>query len=86
MDDSLLVRGLERLGDLPGDRERLLQRQRSDVLSDRPASTPSTSSSTKRPFPVGLFDPVDRADVRVIEGREHPRFALEPRQRVRDRS
>ena len=31
---------------------------------------------------VALFDPVDRADVRMVERREHPRFALEAGQPV----
>ena len=38
MDDALLVRRLERLGDLPRDRQRLVERDRAarDAIGERP--------------------------------------------------
>ena len=33
--------------------------------------------------PVGVFESVDRSDVRVVERGEHMRFALEPREALR---
>ena len=48
MDDALLVRRFERLGDLLRDRQRLVERNRRPARSDRRASAPSTSSITKR--------------------------------------
>ena len=36
----------------------------------------------QRPHAVRVFQSVDRADVRMIERREHARLALEPRQPI----
>ena len=36
----------------------------------------------ERATPSDFFDSVDRGDVRVIQRREHARFALEPRQAI----
>ena len=44
MDDALLVRGLERVGDLPGDGQRLVERDRPRARSARRQVSPSTSS------------------------------------------
>ena len=44
--------------------------------------SPSTSSSTSARDAVGVFEAVDRADVRMIERRQHARLALEPRQPI----
>ena len=46
MDDALLVRGFERVGDLPRDRQRLVDRDRAARDALRPESSPSTSSIT----------------------------------------
>jgi hypothetical protein len=75
-------RGLQRVRDLPRDRERLVHRQR-----------PGSNSLRKR-FPLDelehqrlevacLLEPVDRRDVRMVQGREDLRLALEPRQPLR---
>ena len=63
MDDALLVRGFERLGDLPGDRQRVGERHRSardehrqivavDELHDECAHTAADSS---RPWMCAMF-------------------------------
>ena len=39
----------------------------------------------ERPKTFGFLDTVDRADVWMIQGGEHPRFALESREAIRDR-
>ena len=44
---------------------------------------PSTSSSTSACRTSGIFEPVDGADVWVIERREHLRFTPEPREPIR---
>ena len=78
MDDALLVRGVERFGDLPRDvsasaiaqrtaLETIGERRSLDELQDERRLPPSTSSSA-----------VDRADVRMIERRQQARFAREP--------
>ena len=46
MDDSLLVRGFQRLGDLLRDRQRLVERDRRLERCGPPVSAPSTSSIT----------------------------------------
>ena len=62
-------------------RERLVDRQAGAVRAIRSASvSPSTSSSTSARIAVAVFDAVDRADVRMIERGEQPRFALEARE------
>ena len=81
MDDALLVRSVEGVGDLCGDGDRfrdgqslaaagvcldqLLQRLSLDELED------------ERGRAEGVLDPVDRADVRVVEGRQESRLPLE---------
>ena len=62
----LLVRGLERLGHLPGERERLVERQRAvaDALGER---RPFDELDDQRANAIGLLDAVDRGDVRMIE-------------------
>ena len=84
MDDALLVRGLERLGDLARDRERVVSGSGPAAPSpSRSASvSPSTSSSTSARIALVLLEPVDRGDVRVIERREQARLALEAREPV----
>ena len=83
MDDALLVRRIQRVGDLPRDRQRLVDR-RAGRRSSRSASVgPSTSSSTSAGRPVDLLDAVDRGDVRMVERREHSRLALESREAIR---
>ena len=79
MDDALVVRLLERLGDLLRDLERL-------VDGDRAAREPLLEVfaldelESEERLPVGLLEPVDRGDVRVVEGGEKVRLALEAAQ------
>ena len=77
MDDPVLVRGFERLGDLLRHRKRLVERQ----------GAPRDSVGERRAFDqlhhqgvlaAGIFEAVDLRDVRMIEGREELRFAAEP--------
>ena len=82
MDDALLVRGFERLGNLLRDRQRLVDRNRSlrDAVGER---RPSTSSMTSAGHAVGLFEAVDGRDVRMVQRGEDLRFALEPCEALR---
>ena len=79
VDDALLVRGFERVGDLARDRERLLNRQRArrQTLGERRALDQLEHEAADA---VGLLEAVDRADVRMIQRRQHPRLALEARE------
>ena len=81
MDDALLVRRFEGLGDLLRDRQRLVDRDRAarDTLRQ---SSPSTSSMTSAVHARALLQAVDVRDVRVVQRREHFRFALKPREPV----
>jgi hypothetical protein len=82
MDDAAIVRGLERLGDLPGDGQCLALRQpaalaapaRRHPLRQRGALD---QFQHQKPQAVGVVEPVDRADVGMIQRGEHPRLALE---------
>ncbi len=82
MDDALLVRDFQGLGDLPGHGQRLFDGDRAfgepigkrlslDILQDEVL------------VPVCLFQPVDRADSRVIQGRQHLGLTLEAGQPIR---
>ena len=82
MDDPLLVRRVERLGDLSCQRERFVDRQRAG-LSFSASVGPSTSSSTRPSVEpvvsIQRLQPVDGADVRMIQRREDAGLAPEPR-------
>ena len=77
MHDPALVRGAQRLGDLPGDRERLLDRQRT-VRDSRGQGLALDQLEHERVRALALFEAVDGRDVRMIQGRQELRFALEP--------
>ena len=78
MNDPLFVRGFQRFGDLRRDRDRLVERDRAAHNPLRYV-LPSTSSITRACAPVDFFKPVDRGDVGMIQRRECPSLALEPR-------
>ena len=77
MDDALLVRRFERLGDLLRDRQRLVDR-------DRPARNALRQVLAldefhhQRTDTVGFFETVDLRDVGMIQRCEGLRFAREP--------
>ena len=76
MDDPLLVRGFEGVRDLRRDRERLVDGNRpaDDPIGERRALDQLHHQGV---YAVGVFEPVDLRDVRMIERREHPRFSPE---------
>ena len=81
VDDALLVRGLERFGDLFRNRQRFVDR-------DRPARNALRQIVAldqfhhQRANTAGFFEAVDVRDIRMVQGRERLRFAGEPRQPV----
>ena len=81
MHDPLLVRGLERLGDLHRDGERRFERQGSarDPLGQR---LPFDELHHQEVTAAGLLQPVERGDVGMIERGERLGFALEPRHAI----
>ena len=82
MDDPLLVRRFERLGDLPA-RSAAPRRAESAPARSRSASVgPSTSSITRARDAVRLFEAVNLRDVGMVQRRERLRFALEACQPV----
>ena len=86
MDDSSFVRGVERIGDLPRDRERLWNRQALDSCLTSGElvreGVPFDQLQHQRRNAVRLLDAVDRTDMRMIEGREQAGFTLEPGETV----
>ena len=82
MNDPLLVRRFEGIGDLFRDRQRFVER-------NRPARDPLREILAfdelehERGNAVRLLEPVDVGDVRMVQRREHLRFATEPRQPIR---
>ena len=76
MDDPLLVGGFERLGDLAGDRQGFIERDRAfgdPVLERRPFD----QFQHQRPRVTALFEAVDLRDVGVVQGGENFGFPLE---------
>src|SRR5262245_14990976 len=78
MNDALFVRRLERLGDLAGNRERLLERNGTASDSLREVFTLDQLHHERRET-VALLETVDGGDVRMIQRRQHFGFALKPR-------
>ena len=82
MDHTRFVRRLQRLRDLLGNRQRLIQR-------DRPLGDPVGEGRAfnelqdQRLRVVGFLDAVDGRDPRVVEARQHLRFPLEPGEAIR---
>ena len=81
MDDPLLVRFRERLGDLTRDHDRLVDGDRSalDSIGERPAFDELEHQELRRTRSV---EAVDRRDVRMIQCCEYLRLALEARDAI----
>ena len=77
MDDPLLVRRFERLGDLFRDRQRFVERDGTahDSLGEILARDQFHDKSV---HPAGFFKAVDVGDVRVVQRRQGLSFACEP--------
>ena len=82
MDDSVLVGRFEGFGDLFRDGQRLVER---DGAARQPLCQILALDEFHHEGPdtVGLVQPVDGGDVRVIQGGEDFRFALKPRHSFR---
>jgi hypothetical protein len=74
VDDAFLVRGIQRFCNLTRSVQRLGERQWS---LEQPIGKRRSLDELRhqRRYPVGFLKSVDRADMRVIEGRERARFA-----------
>ena len=83
MDDPLLVRRFERLGDLLRDRQRFVERNRLRARCDRASVVALDQFQDERVRLAAVLEPVDRADVRMVQRGEHLRFALEAREAIR---
>jgi len=81
MDDPLPVRRLERLGDLLGDRQRVIDRNRAarDALREVVALDRFHRKSGDA---TALFEAVDRGNVGMIQRGERLGLAGEPRQAI----
>ena len=82
MDDPLLVRCFEAVRDLPGDRQRFIEGNRSpgDALRQILANH---QLHDERMGPVRVVESVDLRDVGMVERRQHLRFSVEARQSIR---
>ena len=76
MDDALVVRRLERLGDRERDPQRLLERELAAGEPRRQLLALDHSITSTR-LAVGLLEPVDRGDVGMVERGEHLGLAFE---------
>ena len=89
MNDTLLVRGFERVGDLGGDPDRLLEAQRTvcDAVAQRVAVHQLQNERTPEPAEAGphdrgVFEAIDRRDVWMVQRCEQLRLTLEPDEAV----
>ena len=82
VDDPLRVGRFERVGNLPGDRQRFIERERSgcDTVGERRALD---QLEDQRVGAVRLLEAEDRPDVGMVDRCEHLGFALEPGEAVR---
>ena len=76
VNDALLVRRLERIRNLTGDRQRLVERQRTlrDAIRKRRTFD---ELEHQRLTSLHVLETVDGADVRMIEGRQRLRLTCE---------
>jgi hypothetical protein len=79
MDDAFRMRRINCIGNLPADDQCLTRYDRASSQSLRKRFALYELEYERRK-PAGSFDAVNGADVRVIEGGKHPRFAVEPSQ------
>ncbi len=77
VDDALLVGGFERLGDLPGQVQGLVE---PDRTAERLAGR-QLQHQERHPF--GLLEPVDRGDIGMVQRRQQAGFPLEAGQPLR---
>src|SRR3954463_9620864 len=77
MDDAAIVRGLERIDELPGNRERIVERERAalDPFRERLALN---QFEDEREHPARVVGAVDRGDVWMIERGQQFGFPLKP--------
>ena len=77
MNDPVLVRRFERLGDLLGEWQRLIERDRPprDPIGE---SRPSTSSKASARTAPNVFKTVDAADAGMVQRGENLRLTLKP--------
>src|SRR5215471_20155101 len=76
MDDSFLVRRFERISDLLSDLQRVLDSDRSTLEALFQRFAFDQFHNEEMPT-VGLFQAMQRCNVRMIQGSKHPRFPLE---------
>jgi hypothetical protein len=81
MDDTLLMRGFERLRDLQSNSQRLFDwnRTAADPVGEGVAFDQFEHQEASLP---DLLETVDRPDIRVIQRSEQPGLALEPGQSI----
>ena len=82
VDDPLLVRGLQRLGDLAREFECHVERQRSAGKTIGQGRAVDHFHHNGVPAACD-FEAVDGGDVRMVQRREQPRLALQPRDPIR---
>ncbi len=79
VDDALLVGRVQRVGNLARDRQRVSQGERPARQSIGQRLTLDELEHQSRTA-IDVLEPVNRADVRVIQRRQHASLVLEPRE------
>jgi hypothetical protein len=84
VNDSFLVRGFESVGNLPGDRESIIERDRTgpDAILKRRSLDELEHQSLRA---LQLLEPVNGGDVRMIQRGKRPCFAFEAGNTIRTR-
>ena len=79
MHDPFVVSGVQRVDDVPGDPDGLSHRNRA-APQPRRQCLAHDELEHEAADALGFFRSINRADVRVIQGRQHTGLALEARQ------
>ena len=83
MDDALGMGGVERVGELDGDVEQAIERQRPRCSVCGPRLCPSSNSMAMKDWPASLLHRVDGADVGMVQRRGGAGFEHEAIERGR---
>ena len=82
MDDAVIVRALQGVGDLDGDGNRLVERNRRDCDPVRQRRPLDELHGERAEVALAFLEAEDLRDVGMVERRERLRFALETREPI----
>ena len=82
MNDSFLMCGFQRVGNLPRDDDGVVLKEATGACNQLRQRLTLDQFEDQEADAVGVLNPVDGANVRMIQRRQHPRLALEAREPI----